>query len=164
MYCGRDWIFQSNLLKSRCAQQPPPLPIENLTGCWKACFNSYFNNAMQMHWMNRKLKWQMTKRGRVYSNLYSQAVTQLTGFTSAIRRELVHSRWYGRIQRIYYSQHDLTLLHQHNFWHGPVSVYGRRPWFSVGFDLATFLGQQENPQSSELLLWYTPLKKCIQAV
>ena len=31
-------------------------------------------------------------------------------------------------------------------------------------DLATFIGQQESLQSSELLLWYTPLKKCIQAV
>ena len=31
-------------------------------------------------------------------------------------------------------------------------------------DLATFIGQQESLQSSELLLWYTPLKECIQAV
>ena len=118
----------------------------------------------------------------VYSNLYSQAVTHPSTnrsqpcLTSVIGRELVFSRWYGRryVKQLNNQVSVESKKSENQDWYsrcfqGDIrgkSRSGEPTWLYVCIRIRSsgLHWPRRKLAVFQLLLWYTPLKKCYQAV
>ena len=107
---SRNCICDTHLLRSVIKL----CKLGRLDKPWRTRFDWYVNNAMQMPWTDQKLKRRTTKEEESTATcIPSRSLIQDWQVSTLIRRERVHSRWYGRRQRMCCSRQDLTSLHQH---------------------------------------------------